>query len=241
MNAFVADNQLNFPRFRKTPRAHEALNRRDRQLSSRLRHLLLLIDRSDTASHGLRQSLMTQENVDALLRLSLIEPIEPAAIQQPMNSTKAVLTDTHPARRVVIENPAHPLLAQSAVVQAAIAQSSFVQTPFAFVDDVDQTTHPQQISTEALIASLEQALQPCQSQVDAIQAIAEIQQLMVQSLRQACGLLAAGLMREIDAAQNFEQLRRCQGRWKMTLLDSRFDRGQIDQWIDQVSLFIRSH
>ena len=230
MSAFVAENSLNFPQFRKTSRAHEALNRRDRQLSSRLRHLLLLIDRSDTASRGLRQSLMTQENLDALLRLSLIEPIEPAATEQsaPIDRVEAV-TDTMPALRVVLDQPAQPL-----------------------ADNLD----PELISTAALIAEFEQAVQqaeyqeqhasqyqtqPQHAQVQTVLAMVEVQQLMIQSLRQACGLLAAGLMREIDAAQSIEQLHRCQGRWKMTLLDSRFDRGQIDQWIDQVSLSIRSH
>jgi hypothetical protein len=230
MSAFVAENSLNFPQFRKTSRAHEALNRRDRQLSSRLRHLLLLIDRSDTASRGLRQSLMTQENLDALLRLSLIEPIEPAATEQsaPIDRVEAV-TDTMPALRVVLDQPAQPL-----------------------ADHLD----PEPISTAALIAEFEQAVQqaeyqeqhasqyqtqPQHAQVQTVLAMVEVQQLMIQSLRQACGLLAAGLMREIDAAQSIDQLHRCQGRWKMTLLDSRFDRGQIDQWIDQVSLSIRSH
>lgn len=230
MSAFVAENSLNFPQFRKTSRAHEALNRRDRQLSSRLRHLLLLIDRSDTASRGLRQSLMTQENLDALLRLSLIEPIEPAATEQsaPIDRVEAV-TDTMPALRVVLDQPAQPL-----------------------ADNLD----PEPISTAALIAEFEQAVQqaeyqeqqanqyqtqPQHAQVQTVLAMVKVQQLMIQSLRQACGLLAAGLMREIDAAQSIDQLHRCQGRWKMTLLDSRFDRGQIDQWIDQVSLSIRSH
>ena len=230
MSAFVAENSLNFPQFRKTSRAHEALNRRDRQLSSRLRHLLLLIDRSDTASRGLRQSLMTQENLDALLRLSLIEPIESAATEQsaPIDKVEAV-TDTMPALRVVLDQPAQPR-----------------------ADHLD----PEPISTAALIAEFEQAVQqaeyqeqqanqyqtqPQHAQVQTVLAMVEVQQLMIQSLRQACGLLAAGLMREIDAAQSIDQLHRCQGRWKMTLLDSRFDRGQIDQWIDQVSLSIRSH
>ena len=233
MSAFVAENSLNFPQFRKTSRAHEALNRRDRQLSSRLRHLLLLIDRSDTASRGLRQSLMTQENLDALLRLSLIEPIEPiepAATEQsaPIDRVEAV-TDTMPALRVVLDQPAQPL-----------------------ADNLD----PEPISTAALIAEFEQAVQqaeyqeqhasqyqtqPQHAQVQTVLAIVEVQQLMIQSLRQACGLLAAGLMREIDAAQSIDQLHRCQGRWKMTLLDSRFDRGQIDQWIAQVSASIRSY
>ena len=230
MSAFVAENSLNFPQFRKTSRAHEALNRRDRQLSSRLRHLLLLIDRSDTASRGLRQSLMTQENLDALLRLSLIEPIEPAATEQsaPIDRVEAV-TDTMPALRVVLDQPAQPL-----------------------ADNLD----PELISTAALIAEFEQAVQqaeyqeqhasqyqtqPQHAQVQTVLAMVEVQQLMIQSLRQACGLLAAGLMREIDAAQSIDQLHRCQGRWKMTLLDSRFDRGQIDQWIAQVSASIRSY
>lgn len=230
MSAFVAENSLNFPQFRKTSRAHEALNRRDRQLSSRLRHLLLLIDRSDTASRGLRQSLMTQENLDALLRLSLIEPIEPAATEQSASIDRVeAVTDTMPALRVVLDQPAQPL-----------------------ADNLD----PEPISTAALIAEFEQAVQqaeyqeqqanqyqtqPQHAQVQTVLAMVEVQQLMIQSLRQACGLLAAGLMREIDAAQSIDQLHRCQGRWKMTLLDSRFDRGEIDQWIDQVSLSIRSH
>jgi hypothetical protein len=230
MSAFAADHRLDFPCFRKTPRAHEALNRRDRQLSSRLRHLLLLIDRSDAASCGLRQSLMTQENLDALLSLSLIEPVEPAVTAQPALiiateiATEAVVTETVAALRVLSEAlvPSQP-------------------------DDMDLAS----MSTATLMADFAQALaqaesqaQPAEqapSQVQPVQQMAEIQLLMVQSLRQACGLLAAGLLREIEAAQSIEQLHRCQGRWKMTLLDSRFDRGQIDEWLAQVSASIRSY
>ncbi len=182
MSAFVAENSLNFPQFRKTSRAHEALNRRDRQLSSRLRHLLLLIDRSDTASRGLRQSLMTQENLDALLRLSLIEPIEPAATEQsaPIDRVEAV-TDTMPALRVVLDQPAQPL-----------------------ADNLD----PEPISTAALIAEFEQAVQqaeyqeqqanqyqtqPQHAQVQTVLAMVEVQQLMIQSLRQSLWVVGGRL------------------------------------------------
>lgn len=60
-------------------------------------------------------------------------------------------------------------------------------------------------------------------------------QLMQERLQQSCGLLAAGLSGEIARAAHTQSLLHCLPRWKMTLLDSRVDRGQLLVWIEEVT------
>jgi len=198
MNAFVADSPLSLAVFRKTPRAHAELANRERQLSSRLRQLLVLLEKNDSASARLRDSLMTPENLDVLLRLELIEPIQPST-----DATTVIRSaDIPPFSQTT---PAEPLME---VVSDA------------------EPRHSIRVTAE----SAEPVLQPD------IMSLADTQTLMINSLRQSCGLLAAGLMRDIASATTDDRLRRCQARWKMTLLDSRTDRAQIEQWIQTVSL-----
>jgi hypothetical protein len=206
MNAFVADSPLSLAVFRKTPRAHAELANRERQLSSRLRQLLVLLEKNDSASARLRDSLMTPENLDVLLRLELIEPIQPST-----DATTVIRsTDIPPFSQTT---PAEPLME---VVSDAEPRHSIRVTAESFVDDTPHRAEP--------------VLQPD------IMSLADTQTLMINSLRQSCGLLAAGLMRDIASATTDDRLRRCQARWKMTLLDSRTDRAQIEQWIQTVSL-----
>jgi hypothetical protein len=206
MNAFVADSPLSLAVFRKTPRAHAELANRERHLSSRLRQLLLLLDKNDSASARLRDSLMTPENLDVLLRLELIEPIQTS----PDATTVIRSTEIPPFSQPMPAEPVPHVIAGPEPFDSVVIT---VELP---VDDTPQ--HDPLIVRPDMMS------------------LADTQALMIDSLRQSCGLLAAGLMRDIASATTDDHLRRCQARWKMTLLDSRTDRAQIEQWIQTVSL-----
>lgn len=206
MNAFVADSPLSLAVFRKTPRAHAELANRERQLSSRLRQLLLLLDKNDSASARLRDSLMTPENLDVLLRLELIEPIQTS----PDATTVIRSAEIPPFSQPMPAEPVPPAIAEPEPFDSVVIT---VELP------VDNTPQHDPLIVRPDMMSL-----------------ADTQALMINSLRQSCGLLAAGLMRDIASATTDDHLRRCQARWKMTLLDSRTDRAQIEQWIQTVSL-----
>ncbi|MEY2862395.1 MAG: hypothetical protein RLY58_102 [Pseudomonadota bacterium] len=206
MNAFVADSPLSLAVFRKTPRAHAELANRERHLSSRLRQLLLLLDKNDSASARLRDSLMTPENLDVLLRLELIEPIQTS----PDATTVIRSTEIPPFSQPMPAEPVPHVIAEPEPFDSVVIT---VELP---VDDTPQ--HDPLIVRPDMMS------------------LADTQALMIDSLRQSCGLLAVGLMRDIASATTDDHLRRCQARWKMTLLDSRTDRAQIEQWIQTVSL-----
>lgn len=183
--------------FRLTPRATAELSSKERRLSSRLRQLLLLMEKTDSASVRLRESLMTAENLDYLLRLELIEPIAVPAEPVPdaVDQAEPVLHPVHPPIQVADHTPSDPQAMGSEAVAAPAPE-------------------------EVVVQSLDWQ---------------SIQAVMVSSLRQSCGLLAMGLIREIEAAPNADGLRRCQARWKMTILDTRVDRAQLQAWIEVVS------
>ena len=71
--------------YRKTQLAYDALASRDQRLNSRQRQLLLLIDRRDDSVTMIIQSLMTDDNLNALLHYGLIEPVyeQPPVLTQP--------------------------------------------------------------------------------------------------------------------------------------------------------------
>lgn len=181
--------------FRLTPRATAELSSKERRLSSRLRQLLLLMEKTDSASVRLRESLMTAENLDYLLRLELIEPIDLAADDRAVDQSIDAVDNPEP-----VDNASHLVDNLATYPQDVVPVA--VDTPDVFVQSLDWQS---------------------------------IQAVMVSSLRQSCGLLAMGLIREIEAAHHADGLRRCQARWKMTILDTRFDRAQLQVWIEVVS------
>jgi len=185
--------------FRLTPRATAELSSKERRLSSRLRQLLLLMEKTDSASVRLRESLMTAENLDYLLRLELIEPIDLPADDRAVDQPIDVVDNSEPLPKTV-DNSSHLVDNLPTYPQEVVPTT--VETPDVVVQSLDWQA---------------------------------IQALMISSLRHSCGLLAMGLIREIEAATHADGLRRCQARWKMTILDTRFDRAQLQVWIEVVS------
>ena len=93
--------------YRKTQLAYDALASRDQRLNSRQRQLLLLIDRRDDSVTMIVQSLMTDENLNALLHYGLIEPVyeQPPVLTQPtieadIHQPPARLSDAEVERQV---------------------------------------------------------------------------------------------------------------------------------------------
>ena len=93
--------------YRKTQLAYDALASRDQRLNSRQRQLLLLIDRRDDSVAMIVQSLMTDDNLNALLHYGLIEPVyeQPPVLTQPtieadMHQPPERLSDAEVERQV---------------------------------------------------------------------------------------------------------------------------------------------
>lgn len=243
MNAFVADSPHSFPAFRKTPRAHAELANRERQLSSRLRQLLLLLEKNDSASTRLRDSLMTAENLDVLLRLELIEPVHSTTDALTRSSDVPPFTDVAarpnpqitPTESTVARAPVEPTPIQPTPVQHEPIQQTQVLSRVELTELLEAAAAP--VADTAYVHNMALAMPADVAPVALdILSFADTQAMMAHSLRQACGLLAASLRRDIEAAADTDALKHYQARWKMTLLDSRYDREQLDVWINTVSM-----
>ena len=63
----------------------------------------------------------------------------------------------------------------------------------------------------------------------------DVKQLMMNSLREYCGLLASALIKEIQHASSITKLRMCQMRWVTTLTETRASSAQIAMWVEQIN------
>ncbi len=107
-----------------------------------------------------------------------------------------------------------------------------VQTPVAAME---QATGLDIMAVQPAIAAGLPPIRPTEAPASkASMDLATLQQLMLNSLRQSCGLLAAGLAHEIERAQDRQALQRCMPRWKTSLLESPTARPVLMDWIAQV-------
>ena len=67
-----------------------------------------------------------------------------------------------------------------------------------------------------------------------------IQELMMQTLQQHCGLLAKPLMTQIAAAQSLPQLKSCQMQWITYLQESRMPAVLLSQTLQQINFAIKA-
>lgn len=63
----------------------------------------------------------------------------------------------------------------------------------------------------------------------------EIKEIMWSSLKKTSGLLAADLMMRIETSSQPEQLKRLTARWRTTMLETKYDKAEIQAWFDEVN------
>ena len=196
-----------FEQYCRTVKGNHTLQNRSVKLDSRQRALLLMIE-SRQPTHLQQQQLKqlaTADNLAVLLDHQLIAPIGSAA--QP---TQDVVELSLP--QLLIDTTPNPI---NQPFVAAVA-----------ITDVCQQQHA--VSSDLYSAAMAQGL-PHYLEFDAVK------RLMIVGLQTYCGLLASGLIREIEQAHSISKLRLCQMRWVTTLTETRATHAQISAWVAQIN------
>lgn len=225
---------------------HRALENRPVKLTSRQRALLLMIENGQNSHLSQQQlyQLATPDNLAVLLEHQLIAAPDdiPPVIPQ-------ILTrNTQPASAIKPEPI--PVLTQHTEIDEGLIQTArHLSNP----QPSHEATHQVSLShQQPVIPNLEaNAIADLAGQhiviSDDLQSVTtqhsapvylsfdEVKQLMMDSLREYCGLLASALIKEIQHASSITKLRLCQMRWVTTLTETRASSAQIKLWVEQIN------
>ena len=213
-------------RYRKTFAGYAELANRSGILSPRLRQLLVLIGQPDGAQNALFRGLATPERLQALLSLGFISSLPMAEWRRQELPATPTLMDTQTGSQA--DMPAQWNLTLAELSQALYEPHDEKQYEPQQVPQ--ETPPPVPVQAQATVKT-SQLLEVTAVPLDGLPSL---KHFMSHCLQQACGLLAASQMMDIDRAHDLQMLGRLQARWKMTLLDSRYDRIALEQWIARV-------
>lgn len=244
---------MTLPQYYRTAKGNQALENRSVKLNSRQRALLLMIE----SRHGNRlsqlqlQQLATADNLALLLEHQLIAVPETAVPETAILET-ALPQQKPEARRsiqkhqpLVQDNPAIATLVPAQTgFDNAPAQTAFASAPAQSATSILPAQQPQARLPEAQAADLagqQTVIAADLHSAAMVQATPvylsfdDIQQLMMSSLRQHCGLLASALIKDIQHASSVGKLRMCQMRWVTTMTETRASSAQIAAWAEQIN------
>ena len=196
-----------FEQYCRTVKGNHTLQNRSVKLDSRQRALLLMIESRQITNLQQQQlkQLATPVNLAVLLEHQLIAPIESAA--QPTRDA-VELSIPQPSISTIPKTINEPLAAPVAITEVC----------------KQHHTVSSDLHTAAMIQEV-----PHYLELDAVK------QLMIAALQTYCGLLASGLIREIEQAHSISKLRLCQMRWVTTLTETRATHAQIAAWMAQIN------
>lgn len=235
---------MTLPQYYRTAKGNQALENRSVKLNSRQRALLLMIE----SRHGNRlsqlqlQQLATADNLALLLEHQLIAVPETAVPEIAMPET-ALPQQKPEARRPIQKH--QPLVQDNPAIATLVpAQTGFDNAPAQSATSILPAQQPQARLPETQAADLagqETVIAADLHSAAMVQATPvylsfdDIQQLMMSSLRQHCGLLASALIKDIQHASSVGKLRMCQMRWVTTMTETRASSAQIAAWAEQIN------
>lgn len=235
---------MTLPQYYRTAKGNQALENRSVKLNSRQRALLLMIE----SRHGNRlsqlqlQQLATADNLALLLEHQLIAVPETAVPEIAMPET-ALPQQKPEARRSIQKH--QPLVQDNPAIATLVpAQTAFASAPAQSATSILPAQQPQARLPEAQAADLagqQTVIAADLHSAAMVQATPvylsfdDIQQLMMSSLRQHCGLLASALIKDIQHASSVGKLRMCQMRWVTTMTETRASSAQIAAWAEQIN------
>ncbi len=241
----------------RTEKGRQELSDRSLRLNARLRALLLMIETEEASTlvkHQL-EKLATPENLGQLLEYGLIYSHANGVIRSQQTAEAG-----QESQQIIASNES-VFLPEVRPVQAHAEQpfkSSDIPVPNDPVDRVVSHELPvqaQPVADDVLLASMQVQVKPEDSAepaavVPAASVIApvvatppaparlsfdDVKGLMAASLKKYCGLMATGLIREIEQAKSAAQLRLCQMRWVTMLTESRAGSSNIAEWRAQIN------
>lgn len=217
------------PQYYRTPKGNQALENRCIKLSSRQRALLLMIENghsSHLSQQQLRQ-LATPDNLTVLLVHQLIVASDLAAsdLAAPHHHTPQSVAQIQRPNMQPVE-PVSPI--------AAIQTPQQTHAAHPMPETIPDLTG-QDIVVQEIIISADLHSAAMLHSTPVYLSFDEVKQLMMNSLREYCGLLASALIKDIQHTSSMTKLRMCQMRWVTTLTETRASSTQIAIWVDQIN------
>ena len=209
------------PQYYRTPKGNQALENRCIKLSSRQRALLLMIENGHSShfSQQQLQQLATPDNLTVLLAHQLIAAPDAAGHNISVSNTatpNAAPRHPWPQPEHLDKNAANPMPQN---IPDLTGQDIILQDMGISAD----------LHSAAMLHSSAVYL-----------SFDEVKQLMINSLREYCGLLASALIKDIQHTSSMTKLRMCQMRWVTTLTETRASSAQIAIWVDQINTSLAS-
>ncbi|WP_026471577.1 hypothetical protein [Alkanindiges illinoisensis] len=237
---------MTLPQYYRTPKGNQALENRSVKLTSRQRALLLMIENGN-ASHLSQQQLRqlaTTDNLAVLLEHQLIAA--PETSKFPETSTpletiaQAIPTTFHSEIQPVAPThfeagaPQHQqVVTENQVAQPASAIA--LQTHQALAAPEPMPDLIPSLAGQDIVISTDLHSAAMLQSTPVYLSFDDVKQLMMNSLREYCGLLASALIKDIQHASSITKLRMCQMRWVTTLTETRAPSAQIKRWIEQIN------
>lgn len=222
MSVFMLDGKL--VSCNRTPEGVEAVASGKVQLNARQRQFWLVVGKTDTLNQRICEKLAESINIGAFIEAGLL------AIENSVDSTKKVVEQA--SETPVDINPFNVLSDEDKVQIKAAAALHEKHDALNREDEllfVDKVKAPQKSVDVTEVDTI-----PMSVRFDWVKST------MCSSLKQTSGLLATDLIESIERAENVLQLRRYTARWRTTMLDSRYDRAEIDVWLEQVKYALRT-
>lgn len=205
-------------KYQRTDKGTEEVSKRTHQLSARQRQFLLLIDKTDALNQQICKKLFNSINIEQLVDLGLLSTADKIETIH--------LTDTQENIRHDAESAIELKESQKDNIQVKTTHDTHqaLKRAVNLSNCVGKNTNT--ISSKFLIEQPEKYI--------SYDEFAEIKKIMMMSLRQTCGLLAADLMILIEKAPNPRALRKLTARWRTTMLESKFDKTLMEAWFNDV-------
>lgn len=183
--------------FYRTNLGRVALQQRNIVLNAKQRRLLLLIDHEDfqNLNDEFKKRIASPELIQQLIDLKLIAPISSAK----PSTDEEITLKTSTTNNVEVK--------QKETVVSAIQQSAHL---------VSEIQLSQEKALDSSCSSYSQPAAPAQTL-----SFEEIQQLMMNTLSNYCGLMTKPLVQKIEKTITIQELKLCQMQWITCLQESR--------------------
>lgn len=238
----------------RTPKGIQSVANPETQLSVRERQFLLIVDKTDSLNQRICAKLAESVDIAALVKQGLLNVLidKPSASEakKAPNAAAPVVDGKVDSAQVTKANTAagradvNLTAEQSQIAMAATLHDSASEKPVAGAAEADKASPVK--TTEAKTKIVKTKVEKKGIDFSVIEAIPDsarldwAKQTMCVSLRKTSGLLAADLIASIERAKSFSQLKRFTARWRTTMLESKFDKVQIDMWLEQVKYVLEN-
>lgn len=236
--------------YQKTTMGIQALRERNLNLSARQRRLLVLIGTDDLNALNplLKQKIATPELLEQLESLGLIQQNsvekyteENTPLKQSEDKTIFSNFKTYPKSEILRQDSTQNAISEDIQASPSTLSQATLPTKLISVPIADESNKSQRKELKLLenpttpipILKLENIIEP-KIEFESLD-FKDVQHLMIQLLRQHCGLMASQLIQKISDSHTAQHLKRCQIQWLTSLNESKIDPQYLNHCLHQIN------